>query len=202
MLCWITIADMFKTFVFVGPSAVGKSYIAEQLRLRYPHLFAQPKLYTTRAPRGGEESSDRIFVNTDNFASMVDQGSFVVHGDFGGNRYGYTADSVYPTDRHLLINTWPALIPQFCTLSQGVIIGMHPPRDWEPLLTARMHARGDTSDTIIRRLDAIRQDIDDLNTHTALVEGQGKMFMIEDDTTVHDILIPWVLREMSTATSV
>ena len=188
----VHLSKMKKTLAFAGPSAVGKTYIASLLLSTYPELFEQAKLYTTRAPRPGETGADRIFIPEETFSEMAKRGDFVVHGIFGGNHYGFTPESLHPKNKHLLVNIWPWLIPQVSKLDHAVIIGMQAPTDWKSLLIQRMRARGDSEETIAKRLTLIAKDIKDLSAHKAITEAHGKYFVIQDDTTIEAEIIPWI----------
>jgi guanylate kinase len=186
----------YKTVIFVGPSAVGKTFVANELMRLYPKLFEQAKLYTTRAPRSGEIASDRIFVDNNTFGQMVSRRRFVVHDEFGGSLYGFTPESLQPNDRHLLVNAWPSLIPQFSELEHGMLIGMQPPADWRQLLVGRMKQRGDSSETIDKRLVMIEKDYDDLELNKAIVAQHGAFFVIRDNNTVGKEILPWIIEHL------
>lgn len=184
----------YKTIVFAGPSAIGKTYIAEQLISLFPDKFEQAKLYTTRPQRTGEIATDRIFLTTSEFDSMVNNSEFLVHSEFGGNMYGFASDSLYPKNKHLLVNAWPWLIPQFYKIKHVIIVGMQPPTDYLKLLESRMSSRGDSRETITKRLELIARDKDDLEKYFALVKKSGAYFIIEDDETVPEQIIPWITK--------
>lgn len=182
----------YKTIVFAGPSAIGKTYAANELMRQYPGYFEQAKLYTTRPPRPGENSTDRIFVDKAKFIEMARKDLFVVHDEFGGNMYGFTKDSLYPKDKHLLVNAWPWLIPQFSALEQAVIVGLQAPDDWQSMLVERMKKRGDNQQTIQKRLQLIIKDSSDLLTNKSLVNQTGKYFTISDDEVIPRQVLPWI----------
>ena len=138
----------------------------------------------------------------DEFTQKVEHGEFVVHGDFGGNSYGFTHETLHPRDKHLLVNAWPWLVPQFSALPHIVIVGMQAPDDWKPLLTERMQKRGDDEATIQKRLGLITKDIADLRSHKDIVEAHGKYFIIKNDTTIGAHIIPWIVGLLETESSV
>lgn len=181
-----------RTFVFAGPSAVGKTYIAELLMKLYPNSFEQAKLYTTRKPRQNETPTDRIFISLEEFVKLAQQGKFIVHEEFGGNYYGFDHNSLYPKDKHLLVNAWPWLIPQFSALTHTVIVGMQAPKDWKNLLVTRMERRGDTQETIQKRLKLIAKDNADMELHKKIVQKHGNFFIIQNDKTIPEEILPWL----------
>lgn len=182
----------FKTFLFAGPSAIGKTYIADQLMKLYPGKFEQAKLYTTRVPRAGEVATDRIFVSSEEFEAKTQAGSFIVHDEFGGNLYGFDHSSLYPVQKHLLVNAWPWLVPQFSELKHTVIVGMQAPENWQTMLVLRMKQRGDSTGTTKKRLKLIVKDVADLEAHKDIIKRHGRFFVIENDRTIPDEILPWI----------
>ena len=180
------------TFVFAGPSAVGKTYTADLLMRLYPDKFEQAKVYTTRTPRTNEVASDRIFVSSEEFEKLAHAGKFLIHDDFGGNRYGFDRSSLYPGDKHLLVNTWLSPLPQFSSIPHIIIVGMQAPNDWQKILVPRMKSRGDSPETIEKRLQLISKDNSDLQKNMTLVNQHGKLFTIRDDKTIPDEIVPWL----------
>ncbi len=183
--------------MFAGPSAVGKTFIADELMRRYPGEFEQAKLYTTRLPRDGEIATDRIFLSEEEFEKKRKDGDFIVAEEFGGNWYGFTEESITPKGKHLLVNIWPWLAEQFSKLDHVLIIGMMPREDWEQLLVARMKSRGDTPETIEKRKKLIQKDINDLVDQRQYVEKSGKMFSIYDDQAIPEDIIPWIEEKLN-----
>jgi len=182
----------YKTVAFAGPSAVGKTYIADQLMQLFPEKFEQAKLHTTRKPRTDENATDRIFVTDKEFSEMVEKSSFLFHDTFGGNRYGFTKDSLVPKDKHLLVNIWPWLCEKVSKLPHAVIVGLQAPDNWESLLVQRMKNRGDSEKTIETRKKLISKDVIDLENNKKTVETHGVYFMINDNNTISQQVIPWL----------
>ena len=83
-------------------------------------------------------------------------------------------------------------MPQFSKLPHAVIIGMQAPKDWQKTLVERMKKRGDSLDTIQKRLALIIRDSADLSAHKMTVNRHGRYFIIEDDTTIGEEIIPWL----------
>ncbi len=188
----------YEAVVFVGPSALGKTYAAESLMQQFPHDFEQAKVHTTRPPRHEDEGSvDRTFVDVSNFQAMIESGEFLVHGEFGGNLYGFTESALIPDEKHILVNAWPALIPKLARLvPRPVFVGLQAPAEWQTLLTDRMRKRGDSQETINKRLDLIENDIKLTNQHEALISQSGKLFIVEGDQTIPELVIPWICQKL------
>lgn len=71
-----------------GPTASGKSTIAELVSALDPNLYMSIST-TTRAPRLGEqEGVDYYFVNRDEFKERVEAGKFIEWAEYSGNLYG------------------------------------------------------------------------------------------------------------------
>jgi len=185
---------MYKTLIFTGPSAIGKTHVANELLKRYPEHFEQAKTYTTRQPRQNEKMADRIFVSEDIFFKMISKVEFLVYGKFGDNWYGFTVDSVKPKNKHLLLNAWPEIIPQFCAYNHVTVVGMQAPKEYQRLLTGRMRNRGDDMDTIKKRMKLISKDQEELVKNTSIINKHGIIFEVTDDNTIQNYIIPWVIK--------
>lgn len=75
--------------VISGPSGVGKGTLYKLLLQRHPSIFATSISHTTREPRPGETRDvDYYYVSMADFEKLIEEGGFVEHAKFGGNRYG------------------------------------------------------------------------------------------------------------------
>jgi guanylate kinase len=75
-------------FVITGPSGVGKGTLIRALCGRIPELELSISA-TTRLPREGEvDGVDYHFLAPEQFARRVDDGDFLEHATYSGNRYG------------------------------------------------------------------------------------------------------------------
>jgi guanylate kinase len=74
--------------VITGPSGVGKGTLIRGLRERIPELELSISA-TTRPPRPGERDGvDYYFLSDVEFNRALDEGAFVEHASYAGNRYG------------------------------------------------------------------------------------------------------------------
>jgi guanylate kinase len=74
--------------VVTGPSGAGKGTLIQLVLPRFPEL-ALAVSATTRAQRPGEENGVHYwFLSSQEFRARVDQGEFLEHVDYVGNRYG------------------------------------------------------------------------------------------------------------------
>ena len=79
---------MPRVFVITGPSGVGKGTLIRGLLDRVPGVELAVSA-TTRAPRPGEVNGvDYHFLSPVEFDRLVEQGGFVEHATYSGNRYG------------------------------------------------------------------------------------------------------------------
>lgn len=186
---------MAKSVVIVaGPSAVGKTYLAEQLIKTYGRHFEVGKLFTTRQPRPGEKIADRVFLSDDDFEAKKRKGEFLIHDSFSGNQYAYPRDVLKPNRKHVIVNAWPNLIPNFLDLPDFLIVGLNVNQDDISLLKKRMQQRGDSEAIIRQRIEFIKRDISDLDKLSGQVNNYGKIFHVKDNQTVHAEVLPWLLK--------
>ncbi|KNZ58899.1 guanylate kinase [Puccinia sorghi] len=122
---------------------------------------------TTRQPRPGEQDGVAYhFVSREKFASMIEQGEFIEHAEFGGNCYGTSLAAVQQVSEHqkkrcildidaqgvkLIIKNHPCLNP--------LIIFVCPPS--LETLRKRLEARGTESpESLQSRLAMAQSEID------------------------------------------
>lgn len=77
-----------KTFIFSGPSGVGKSTVLKGLMEKRQNLYFSVSA-TTRDPRPGEENGVHYhFLNEDIFRYWIAQDEFLEYAEYVGNFYG------------------------------------------------------------------------------------------------------------------
>src|SRR5215471_11921118 len=75
-------------FIISAPSGSGKSTLVNELRKSVKDLVFSIS-YTTRSPRGSEQSGrEYFFVTRDEFERMRDRDEFLEHAEVFGNYYG------------------------------------------------------------------------------------------------------------------
>ena len=75
-------------FVVSGPSGAGKGTLIKGALQHIPDLAVAVSV-TTRAKRPGEvDGREYHFMSRAEFARLVDEGAFLEHAEFAGNRYG------------------------------------------------------------------------------------------------------------------
>ena len=72
--------------ILVGPSAVGKTTVAELLVAS--GAFAFVRSLTTRAPRGDGHDEEYLYTDEESFLSAIDSGEILEHTLYAGTRYG------------------------------------------------------------------------------------------------------------------
>lgn len=184
---------MKKIIVVVGPSGIGKTYLAKELLKKYSSEITEIRIYTTRKQRTSEQNSpDRIFINHHEFNQMKERGEFWFYGEFHNNLYGFTRESLQPKDKHLIVNVWPYAVPEFLQLDGSILVGLAIRSSDITLLKERMKARGDSNATIKERLPLIQRDSQDLETQKMNFRASDRLFYIKDDRTIPEEVIPWL----------
>jgi guanylate kinase len=189
---------MRKLLVLAGPSAIGKSYTARTLVESFPDDFAYAPVHTTRPRRTVENrAAERIFVSDEVFRRMAQDGAFFAHEAFAGFFYGYSMEHLRPTDKHLVIDISPYLLPGLTQHSDVVFVGMQAPPSFRELSEERMIERGDSDKIRDARHPFIERDIRDLDTLRPLIDQYGKLFYVQDNDTVPSQIIPWVRQTLN-----
>jgi guanylate kinase len=154
---------MAKVFVITGPSGVGKGTLIRELRSRLPELALSTSA-TTRDPRPGEEDGvDYFFLDRDEFSRRADDGEFVEHAVYSGNRYGTLRAEL---DRHLAHGESVVLEIEVqgarqvrAAMPEAVLLFIAPPEPAE--LRRRLEGRGaDSADAIADRLRTAELELD------------------------------------------
>ena len=153
-----------RVFVITGPSGVGKGTLIRDLRGRLSDLELSVSA-TTRDPREGEEDAvDYHFLSPEEFARRADQGDFLEHATFSGNRYGTLRSEIERTldtgtSVVLEIEVQGARQVRAAMGDEAVLIFIAPP---DPsVLRKRLAGRGtDSGEAIERRLETAKQELE------------------------------------------
>ncbi|XP_046734664.1 MAGUK p55 subfamily member 7-like isoform X5 [Diprion similis] len=85
----------FRPVVLVGPPGVGRNELKRRLVATDPDKYKTPIPYTSRPPRPGElNGKDYFFVSHENMKEDIDSGKFIEYGEYKGNLYGTSRESV------------------------------------------------------------------------------------------------------------
>jgi guanylate kinase len=139
--------------VLSGPSGVGKTTLAAQVRKAHPEVWLSVSA-TTRKPRPGEvDGVDYFFYDRFAFEDLVTKGEFLEHAEYAGNLYG--------TPRHAVEERLDAGQPVLLEIElQGArqiraampaarLVFLAPP-SWE-VLEGRLRGRGTEPDEVIAK---------------------------------------------------
>uniref|UniRef100_A0A672YT82 Membrane protein, palmitoylated 4-like n=1 Tax=Sphaeramia orbicularis TaxID=375764 RepID=A0A672YT82_9TELE len=87
--------DAHRLIALLGPSGVGVNELRRRLIETNPNIFQGAIPHTTRAPRGYEESGrEYYFTSREIFDNMVYNNRFLEYGEYKGNFYGTSIESV------------------------------------------------------------------------------------------------------------
>ncbi|GAA6224208.1 MAGUK p55 subfamily member 4 isoform X1 [Lates japonicus] len=87
--------DTHRLIALIGPSGVGVNELRRRLIEMNPNLFQGALPHTTRAPKAYEESGrEYFFTSREIFDNMVYNNRFLEYGEYKGNLYGTSIDSV------------------------------------------------------------------------------------------------------------
>ncbi|XP_012523280.1 MAGUK p55 subfamily member 7 isoform X7 [Monomorium pharaonis] len=86
---------LYRPVVLIGPPGVGRNELKRRLMETEPGKYSTPIPYTSRPPRPGEVNGKEYhFVSRKNMEEDIESGKFIEHGEYKGNLYGTTSESV------------------------------------------------------------------------------------------------------------
>ena len=151
-----------KLFVITAPSGAGKSSLIDALLRDDPSVKLSIS-YTTRAPRPGEQNGREYhFVDDAAFLAMRSRGEFLESAEVHGYRYGTSKNVIREAlerGQDLILEIdWQGARQVRSLYPDCVGIFILPPSFEE--LERRMRARGQDSETVIRRrLENAREEL-------------------------------------------
>ncbi len=157
------VARTRRVFVVSGPSGAGKGTLIRGVMKYFPTLDVAISA-TTRAARPGEvHGREYWFLSHEEFDAHVENGDFLEHVDFAGNRYGTLfseIDRLHEMGRHVILELE---LNGALAVEQGpmasTLVWIESP-DFEELERRLRSRASDTSEEIERRMAVARSQVD------------------------------------------
>lgn len=178
-----------KHLVIAGTSGVGKTYLEEYLESQ--KLTWQLPKYFDRPNRPDERRDKNISLNKTEWMSARQEFFFTLH--YSGYHYGWKRSDMKNGKISTLAITLESLEEFLRTNTNFIPLLLW--IDWEhlALLEQRMKIRGDTDETIKKRLILAKEEIKAYSTYKDVTEKfKGLVIYIKDNTTIYKELIPQI----------
>ncbi|XP_026727974.1 MAGUK p55 subfamily member 7 isoform X1 [Trichoplusia ni] len=86
---------LVRPLVLVGAPGVGRNELRRRLIATDPDKYVTPVPFTSRTQKSSEQNGrDYVFVSREKMEQDIAEGKFIEHGEYKGNLYGTTAESV------------------------------------------------------------------------------------------------------------
>ena len=166
--------SVFKPILFVvsAPSGAGKTSLCKEIAKRTDRIHYSVS-YTTRSPRPGEvDSIDYYFVSRQHFLEMKESNLFIESAEVYGNLYGTSRKTIQDSfhagkDVLVDIDIQGAELIRKDNFGSVSIYILPPSRQ---ILEERLTKRGqDSSETLKKRLDKVRQEVHAFNLYDYLI---------------------------------
>lgn len=161
-----------KTFIFSGPSGVGKSTVLQGLMEKRQNLYFSVSA-TTRDPRPGEENGVHYhFLNEETFRYWIAQDEFLEYAEYVGNFYGTPkryVDEAMENGRDVILDIEvQGAIQVAAKRPETVRIFIAPP-SWSEL-ERRLTSRGtDSPEKIQQRLQRAKEEVESAHIYDYFV---------------------------------
>ena len=161
-----------KTFVFSGPSGVGKSTILKGLMEKRKNLYFSVSA-TTRDPRPGEENGVHYhFLKEETFHFWRAQGEFLEYAQYVGNFYGTPkryVDMAMEEGKDVILDIEVQGAVQVSEKRPETVLIFVAPPSWTEL-ERRLNERGtDSPEKIRQRLQRAKEEMESASTYDYIV---------------------------------
>lgn len=173
--------------ILVGPTAVGKSWVVDQLKAT--HQFIRSTI--TRPRRVGEDDDEYRFVSKTEFENQLKAGNVILAFIFNNEYYGYLnqdLEQAIESGKRPIGNIYYKVLDYFMSkLPATNIYFMFPPKDtnFELLKTRSEAGQRDA------RMQDTREQMDAMyhNSPTLLERfPQAKLYIIQDNTSAYKLI--------------
>ncbi|MGZ7030289.1 MAG: guanylate kinase, partial [Terriglobales bacterium] len=162
-------------FIISAPSGSGKTTLTNELLTLVPGLQFSIS-YTTRPPRGSEQSGrEYFFVSREEFEEMIRRGEFLEYACVFGHYYGTARrflDDARNSGRDLVLDIDVQGAAQVAKMPEAVSIFILPPSRevLEFRLRNRSHSEHmDSEEVIRRRLEGARKEIENYRNYDYII---------------------------------
>ncbi len=161
-----------KTFIFSGPSGVGKSTILKGLMEKRGNLYFSVSA-TTRDPRPGEENGVHYhFLSEDTFRYWIAQEEFLEYAQYVGNFYGTPkryVDTAMEEGKDVILDIEVQGAAQVSAKRPDVVRIFIAPPSWSEL-ESRLTQRGtDTPEKVQQRLQRAKEEVESAHVYDYVV---------------------------------
>ncbi len=146
-----------------GPSGAGKGTLIRGVTKYFPGIDVAVSATTRPARPGEQHARDYYFMTNSEFDRLVEEGAFLEHVDFAGNRYGTLwseIDRLHDAGSHVILELElnGALAVRDSEMD-SVLVFVEPP-DFSELERRLRHRASDSDTEIAERLAIARAQVD------------------------------------------
>ncbi|GFV39152.1 MAGUK p55 subfamily member 2 [Trichonephila clavipes] len=161
---------------YLGAPGVGRNELKQKLISYDPVHYKTTIPHTSRSPKKWEEEGkEYYFVSREVMEQGIREGKFVEYGEYKGNLYGTSLDSVFTivrSGRVCILNPHPQALKLLCTAELKPYVIFVKPPPFELLKETRNNAQSSFDENYSRGFtDRELQDIIDNSWHIERVYG-------------------------------